>query len=200
MTAVRELHHSHHLNAAKLHHSERSASEGNLKGKVQRLSDTSAGKTCRHFDCLSCCLTLVFFFCAAAHIALFCTHMPLAQLLCLRVCECRGPLLSSGCHNPRAQPAVSEKKPPLGRSYLDRLKNPCPAVYIRQPAACETISLRPLPPRRSPPAAISLHLAALPRVSPLRSLSPSHLDFLFFGGGRDLAGLLSQGFLALELD
>lgn len=58
---------------SKLHHSKCLASDGNLKGKVQRLSDTSAGKTCRHFDCLSCCLTLGF---SSSH---SCTHCSLLQ-------------------------------------------------------------------------------------------------------------------------
>lgn len=88
VTVVRELHHSRHLSAAKLHHSQRSASERNLRGKVQRVSDTSAGTTCRHFDCLSCCLTRAFF--TQLHRSLsFATHThtrrELARQRCLRV-------------------------------------------------------------------------------------------------------------------
>lgn len=54
----------------KLYHSKCLASDRNVKGKVQRLSDTSAGKTCRHFDCLSCCLTLGF---SSSHSCTYCS-------------------------------------------------------------------------------------------------------------------------------
>lgn len=37
------------------------APEGNVKWNPQSLSDTRVGETCRHFDCLSYCLTLTLF-------------------------------------------------------------------------------------------------------------------------------------------
>lgn len=58
LTTVLELHHSRHLNVARSQKNCTTvsvASDGNLTRKLQSLSDTSAGKTCRHFDCLSCC-------------------------------------------------------------------------------------------------------------------------------------------------
>lgn len=97
---------------SKLHHSKCLASDGNLKGKVQRLSDTSAGKTCRHFDCLSCCLTLGF---SSSHSCTYCSLLQTHSASLTHahsggvICERCGPMLSSGCHNPDAGPAVWEK-------------------------------------------------------------------------------------------
>lgn len=200
MTVARELHHSRHLNAATLHHSEHSASDRNLKGKVQRVSDTSAGKTCRHFDCLSCCLTL--FFTQLARIALLLrTRDARSATACVCV-NAAAPRRRLAVTTPAHGLLFGRKKTPVGRSYLDRLKNPCPAVYISQPAAHKTISQSPPTPPPLSSASISFHLAALPRVSQLRSLSPLILIFCREAAiwRLEALGLLSQGFLALELD
>lgn len=64
----------------KLHHHQCLASDANPKRNVQSLSDTSAGMTCRHCDCLSYCLTLslsLHFLHRCMHILLSftCTHI-----------------------------------------------------------------------------------------------------------------------------
>lgn len=122
-----------------MHHHQCLASNANLKQNLQSLSDTCVGKTLRRCDCLSYCLTLSLF---AFIFTQMHAHIALIHMLTYShtdssgvIAECCGPMLSSGCHNPRVGPAVQGKKPAFGRSYLDRLKNPCPAVYISQHTA-----------------------------------------------------------------
>lgn len=73
---------------------------------------------------------------------------------------------------PQGWACCSGEKPALGRSYLDRLKNPCPAVYISQHTASVMV------PPDIPllyciaasfslcPTSISFYLDALPSLSP----------------------------------
>lgn len=63
----------------------------------------------------------------AAHISLFCTSI---QPRChLWVLWSHAVVWLS---QPQCRACCLGEKPTLGRSYLDRLKNPCPAVYISQ--------------------------------------------------------------------
>lgn len=79
------------------------------------------------------CLTSSLFFLLTqmhAHTALFQTRRQ--QWCHLRVLWSHAVVWLS---QPQCWACCLEEKPALGRSYLDRLKNPCPAVYISQQTA-----------------------------------------------------------------
>lgn len=87
---------------------------------------------------------------------------------------------------PQGWACCAGKKPAFGRSYLDRLKNPCPAVYISQHTASVMV------PPDTPllycistsfslcPTSISFYLDALPSPSPCLHSAYSPFNLYFF--------------------
>lgn len=180
----------------------------NLKRKLQSLSDTCVGETCRYFDCVSSCLTSLS----------NSSHRLMHKLLSFTqtdssgvISECCGPMLSSGCHNPSVGPAVREKS--LHRAFRQIKKSMSSCLH--QSTHClsdgstryTTALLYPCLALSLYPTSISFYLDALPPLSLClhSAYSPAHLYFcchfpvrLWFSAGS--IGAAVTGVLAVELD